>query len=218
MRSRIVWSAALIALAPALAALGAARANDVNVNIGAPPSTATPGSIVVQPSPAPVVVQPAPPPVVVQPSPTVVAPSAQVIQADEIEATDVRAHTIYANKIEALEVMGSVHQTGRVKIEDAKGEIKTPSVVASSSTPTPSRRAGWPRTTSTCARSSPSDGQTAHGAGRGRAGLDPPSSPADRLTRRVFQPIERQRLTRATPGRYVFGVPMSRPGSGEVGL
>lgn len=76
-------------------------------------------------------VQPAPPPVIVQPSPSVVVRSAQVVQADEIEATDVRAQTIYANRIEAADVRGALHQTDKIELGDAEGEIGTTSILAS---------------------------------------------------------------------------------------
>jgi hypothetical protein len=38
---------------------------------------------------------------------------------------------IYANKIEADEVRGAVHQTRGVKVRDSRGKIKAPEVVAS---------------------------------------------------------------------------------------
>ena len=43
----------------------------------------------------------------------------------------VRAGVIYANKIEADDVRGTVHQSKRVKIEDSEGKLKAPEVVAS---------------------------------------------------------------------------------------
>ena len=64
--------------------------------------------------------------VVVQPSP----PASQVVQAGDIEAKEVRAQTIYANKIKAPMVQGTVHQSDDVKIKDTKGHIKAPSVSA----------------------------------------------------------------------------------------
>ena len=42
-----------------------------------------------------------------------------------------RANTIYANRIEADEVRGAVHQTRGVKVRDSQGKIKAPEVVAS---------------------------------------------------------------------------------------
>jgi hypothetical protein len=129
MTPRSTLFVAVVAPALALAMIGAVGAADVNVSAGAPQ---TPG-VVVQPSPPPVVVQPAPPAVVVQPpsSTTVITPSIpQVVQAEDIEATEVRAGTIYAEKIKASTVTGTVHQTGDVKVS-GKGDIKAPSVVAS---------------------------------------------------------------------------------------
>ena len=66
---------------------------------------------------------------VVVPGQPTVAPS--TVQADEITARQVRASTIYANKIEADEVIGIVHQTRGVKVNDARGNIRAPEVVAS---------------------------------------------------------------------------------------
>jgi len=43
----------------------------------------------------------------------------------------VSANTIHANKIEADEVRGAVHQTRGVKVRDSRGKIKAPEVVAS---------------------------------------------------------------------------------------
>lgn len=71
----------------------------------------------------------APPGAVVVAGQPMVAPS--TVQADEITARQVRASTIYANKIEADEVIGTVHQTRSVKINDARGSIRAPEVVAS---------------------------------------------------------------------------------------
>src|SRR5712692_5814366 len=48
---------------------------------------------------------------------TVVAPPS--LQADEIKAHEVRAQVIYANKIEADEVRGTIHQAKGIKISDA---------------------------------------------------------------------------------------------------
>src|SRR5262252_5084867 len=79
--------------------------------------------VVVQPSaPPPVVVEPAPSPsVTVQPAPAapvVVQPTVpQVVQAGDIEATEVRAQTIYANKIKAGDIRGTIHQTRQVKVD-----------------------------------------------------------------------------------------------------
>ena len=43
----------------------------------------------------------------------------------------VRADTIYANRIQADEVRGQIHQTRDVRIGDTRGEIKAPEVAAS---------------------------------------------------------------------------------------
>jgi hypothetical protein len=87
---------------------------------------------VVIPSPqAPVVVEPGQS-VVVQPgSPATVVVPGQTIQAEDLEANEVRAQTIYANKMRALEVRGAIHQTGKVKLEGAVSDLRAPTVVAS---------------------------------------------------------------------------------------
>src|SRR5262245_56123517 len=141
-----------VAAIPALAFLtGFADAADVDIRV-VPQQTPPPA--VVQPAPAqtpPVVIQPAPaPPVVVQPAPApsvtaqpgtpvppgsvIVTPgSSQVLvpptspttlQADDIRANQVRAQTIYANKITARDVQGLVHQTDNVKIGGGKDDVK----------------------------------------------------------------------------------------------
>jgi hypothetical protein len=106
-------------------------------------SVAGAADVIVQPGQAPVVVQPAQPSVTGQPSgPTVVVPQQQApatvvvpsapstVQANDIVARDVRAQTIYANKIKAPIVQGTIHQSDSVKIKDTKGDIKLPSVNA----------------------------------------------------------------------------------------
>ena len=56
-----------------------------------------------------------------------------MINADQIKADQVRADTIYANyanRIEADQVVGQVHQTRDVKIRDTRGDIRAPEVTA----------------------------------------------------------------------------------------
>jgi hypothetical protein len=93
------------------------------------------GSVVVQPGQSGgVVVQPGQSgSVVVQPggSRTVVTPAPQMVQAEDLEANEVRAQTIYANKIEASEIRGTIHQTGKVKLDRSVTDLKAPTVVAS---------------------------------------------------------------------------------------
>src|SRR5262249_28498088 len=52
------------------------------------------------------------------------------LQADDIEAAQVRAQTIYANKIKASNVQGMVHQTKGVRIKHTKSDLKIPQVQA----------------------------------------------------------------------------------------
>ena len=54
-----------------------------------------------------------------------------MVQAEDLEANEVRAHTIYANKIEASEIRGTIHQTAKVKLDSSVTDLKTPTVVAS---------------------------------------------------------------------------------------
>jgi hypothetical protein len=111
-----------------IALTGAARADHINGGF----STQTPGSAVIQPAPPPVVVYPGQS-VVVQPGPpaTVIAPAPQMVQAEDLEANEVRAQTIYANKIRASEVRGAIHQTGKVKLDSSVADLKASTVVAS---------------------------------------------------------------------------------------
>lgn len=130
---RAVWCA--VALAPLIAGCAAQPSHDRSEGFG----TQTPGTAVAQPPP-PVVVQPGQSvvvqpgqSVVVHPAPPapVVVPGSQVVQVEDLEANEVRAQTIYANKIQAAEIRGTIHQTGEVKIDRSVADLKTPTVVAS---------------------------------------------------------------------------------------
>lgn len=115
MTMRGIHTVAALALASLLAVAGAVRASDVNV---------------VQPPPAP---ETSAPTVIVAPgSTTVVMPSApQMLKAEAIKADEVRASTIYANRIKAADIRGTIHQTKKVEVGGKQGDIKAPSVVAS---------------------------------------------------------------------------------------
>lgn len=113
-RNRLL--AVALAAAAVIAPVAAVSANHIRVD-GAPPPVAAP----------PVVVVPAPAGVVV-PAPT---PAPTTLQADAIEAGVVRANIIYANKLEADEVRGAVHQSRGLKVKDSQGKIKAPEVAAS---------------------------------------------------------------------------------------
>ena len=52
------------------------------------------------------------------------------MQADKIEAREVRARTIYANKIEASDIRGMLHKVERIKFDAKPGDLKTSAVVA----------------------------------------------------------------------------------------
>jgi hypothetical protein len=157
VRARSAVGVLGVAAISAIGVTGAARANHIGstpdfgseslpagtavVQTTQPPATQPP--VVIQPG-QPVVVQPGPSgsvvvqpgqsgAVVVQPgaSRTVVAPAPQMVQAEDLEANEVRAQTIYANKIEASEIRGTIHQTGKVKLDSSVTDLKAPTVVAS---------------------------------------------------------------------------------------
>jgi len=54
-----------------------------------------------------------------------------VLQVAEIKAHQVRAHTIFANRIDTDQIEGMVHQTGGIQLRQAQSEIKAPAVTAS---------------------------------------------------------------------------------------
>jgi len=55
----------------------------------------------------------------------------QTLKAEDIKTQRVRANTIYANRIEAGEIRGIVHQDTGLKVADAHGEVKGPEVAYS---------------------------------------------------------------------------------------
>ena len=155
MKARVLWC--VMAIAPLVA--GCATQSDyvrpgdrTFGNETQPPGSAVtqapstvvipppPQSVVVQPSQTPVVVSPGqsvvvqPPqsgqPVVVQ-SGTVTVPASPIVQADALEATEVRAQTIYANRIQSPEIRGTIHQSGGVRMDRSVTNLKMPTVTAS---------------------------------------------------------------------------------------
>jgi hypothetical protein len=156
MKARVLWC--VLAVAPLVAAGCATQSDYVRPgdrtfgNETQPPGSAVtqaPGAVVIPPPPQPVVVQPSPAPVVVapgqsvvvQPSPsvqpvvvqsgTVMVPASQIVQADSLEATEVRAQTIYANRIQSNEIRGTIHQSGGVKMDRSVSNVKTQTLTAS---------------------------------------------------------------------------------------
>jgi hypothetical protein len=154
MKARILWCAVVAApLMAGCATYDTTRPGDHTFD----KETQTPGSAVAQypgpvvipppPQPAPVVVQPSQGQVVVQQAPatvpgqavvippgqtgTVSVPASQVIQADALEANEVRAQTIYANKIQSPEIRGTIHQSGGVKMDRSVTDMKAALVSAS---------------------------------------------------------------------------------------
>ena len=120
MRTRAMWG--MVALAPLIIVGCAAKPGSY--------SSESAGAVVQ--SPPPVVVQPGQRVVVEAPqSPTVVVPGSQVVQADDIVANEVRAQTIYANRIKAPEIRGAIHPTGQVRIDRSVPDLRAPTVVAS---------------------------------------------------------------------------------------
>jgi len=125
MKARAMWGVVAFVLTP-LIVVGCATHRTQ------PYSSAPSGPVVVQSPPPPVVIPPGQPVVVESPrSPTVVLPSSQVIQADDVVANEVRAHTIYANRIRAPEIRGAIHPTGEVRIDRSVPDLRAPTVVAS---------------------------------------------------------------------------------------
>jgi hypothetical protein len=134
MKARSAW-ATLVALIPMMAVTGTARADHINNGFAA--EARPPGSVVIHPAPStplpPVVVQPGQP-IIVQQSgrpATVVQPAPQVVQTEDLEANEVRAQTIYANKIEAPEIQGAIHPTGEIRLNSSVSDMKAATVVAS---------------------------------------------------------------------------------------
>ncbi|HET8575795.1 MAG TPA: hypothetical protein VFO18_01755 [Methylomirabilota bacterium] len=115
MMRRMTWAGMALAVAVAIP-VGMAWANHVRIEVSgeAQPGViyAPSGTTVVVPGQAPAAFPP-------------------TLQADEIRAHQVRASTIYANKISADEVRGVVYQTRGVKIHDTRGDIRAPEVTAS---------------------------------------------------------------------------------------
>ena len=137
MKARNAWLT-VVALMPALAVTGAARAD--HIANGFASEVRPPGSVVIQPAPAtplpPVVVQPGQTIIVQQPGQqaalaTVGQPAPRTIQAEDLEANEVRAHTIYANKIEASEIQGAIHPTAKVRLDSSVSDLKAATVVTS---------------------------------------------------------------------------------------
>jgi hypothetical protein len=112
MKKRFLIAGPLIGLMAAGLACGPARAEQVKIQVNQD------GAVIEVPESVPRITTF---------SPGVVPAS---LQADDIVAREVRAQTIYANKIKASRVDGMVHQTKGVKIKHAKGDIKVPQVQA----------------------------------------------------------------------------------------
>jgi len=68
---------------------------------------------------------------VVSGTPGVAAASPQIVEAEALEATEVQAQTIYANRIQSPEVRGTIHQTGGVRMDRSVSDLKAATVTAS---------------------------------------------------------------------------------------
>jgi hypothetical protein len=137
MKAHNAW-ATVVALIPLMAVVGGASAD--HINNGFATEVRPPGSVVIHPAPAtplpPVVVQPGQPIIVQQsgqpaPPATVAQPASRMVQVEDLEANEVRAHTIYANKIEAPEIQGTIHSTAKVRLDDSVSDLKAATVVTS---------------------------------------------------------------------------------------
>jgi len=68
----------------------------------------------------------------VVPAPTTGLPAVVLtLRADDIKSPRVRANTIYANRIEANEIRGVIHQDAGLKVRDTNGAIAGSEIVAS---------------------------------------------------------------------------------------
>jgi hypothetical protein len=156
MKARVLWC--LLGVAPLVAAGCATQSDYVRPGdrtFGTetqPPGSAVsqaPGTVVIPPPPQSIVVQPSQAPVVVSPgqsvvvqpaqsgqpvvvqSGTVTVPASQIVQADDLEATEVRAHTIYANRIQSPQIRGTIYPSGGVRMDRTVANLKMQTVTAS---------------------------------------------------------------------------------------
>ena len=97
--------------------------------VAAPPATVVPapGTTSVVPPAGTTTVVPAPATVVAPGLPAVV----QTLRADDIKSPRVRAQTIFANRIEANEIRGVIHQDTGLKVGNTSGAITGTEIVAS---------------------------------------------------------------------------------------
>ena len=96
----------------------------------APPSTTgtlAPGATTVAPPAGTTTAEPAPATGVTPGLAAVVV----TLRAEDIKSPRVRAQTIYANRIEAKEIRGVIHQDSGLKVRDANGAIAGSEIVAS---------------------------------------------------------------------------------------
>lgn len=133
MKARNLWVVALLAVVPLVSACAAYDPYQTHAH-GTPP----PG-VVVEPSTAPATIYPpvsSPPPAVHQPATVVHQPGVvaaaipATLEADRIEATEVRARVIYANRIEAPEIRGTVRSLERVRFESRRDDLRAAVVEA----------------------------------------------------------------------------------------
>jgi len=95
-----------------------------------PPSTAgapAPGTAAVAPPADTTTLEPAPTTAVTPGLAAVVV----TLRAEDIKSPRVRAQTIYANRIEAKEIRGVIHQDSGLKVRDANGALTGSEIVAS---------------------------------------------------------------------------------------
>jgi hypothetical protein len=64
-------------------------------------------------------------------TPGVAAAGPQIVEAEALEATEVHAQMIYANRIQSPDIHGTIHQTGGVRMDRSVKDLKAPTVTAS---------------------------------------------------------------------------------------
>jgi hypothetical protein len=116
MTKRRILGSALAGIAALGLSWGAAEANHMKIDVVVPQDQS---AVVVTPG-SPAVTYSTPAPAI-----------PQTLQAGDVKADLVRAQTIYANKIEADDIQGAIHQSNGVRIRDTHGDIKAPQVAAS---------------------------------------------------------------------------------------
>jgi len=100
-----------------------------------PPGTTVPAPSTTGPAPGATTVAPPAGTTTPEPAPATVTPGLAAVvvtlRAEDIKSPRVRAQTIYANRIEAKEIRGVIHQDSGLKVRDANGAIAGSEIIAS---------------------------------------------------------------------------------------